>query len=293
MDALPRVGYRALVPGLPALHLVRPHAGGRIRDTHITAVGHFPRRTHPGTDARFGYRSLVVVVAGSGVFHDPDGRLLPVMPPAAWCLRPGPRFTYGPPPGQWWEEYFIDLAGEGLARWQARGWLWDELAPAPCGAVGPVVSALQTILTHAAAGTPADADRAVLALERLLCELQLARSQPAGSPAAPAAAPAIQAAINLLHQRYDRDISWQRLAAEVGTSLTTLRRGIVRLTGMAPATYLRHLRLTLAVRHLRETALPVQAVARAVGYPSPDVFTRLFRRAHGVSPAAFRAQHRP
>jgi AraC-like DNA-binding protein len=33
-------------------------------------------------------------------------------------------------------------------------------------------------------------------------------------------------------------------------------------------------------------------IAERVGYADPSHFVRLFRRHHGVTPAAFRAQHR-
>jgi AraC family transcriptional regulator of arabinose operon len=52
--------------------------------------------------------------------------------------------------------------------------------------------------------------------------------------------------------------------------------------------HLQAVRLDAARRLLATTDLPVQAVARQVGYADPLYFSRVFRREVGKSPTGFR-----
>jgi AraC-like DNA-binding protein len=79
------------------------------------------------------------------------------------------------------------------------------------------------------------------------------------------------------------------LAAELFMSRRQLLRKVQALTGEAPGDLLRRLRLERATALLRGGA-SVKEVARAVGFRSASHFTQAFREAHGVTPAAWRAE---
>ncbi len=71
----------------------------------VGAVGHFPRRRAPGTDASFAYHAVVAVLAGTGTFRADDGEAQSVGPGCLWFLRPGVHYRYGPlPKAGSWEE---------------------------------------------------------------------------------------------------------------------------------------------------------------------------------------------
>jgi AraC family transcriptional activator of mtrCDE len=59
-----------------------------------------------------------------------------------------------------------------------------------------------------------------------------------------------------------------------------------------PMTFVREVRLRRGARYLRTTDLPVDAIARRVGFASRSQFTRAFHKHFGMPPADFR-QHEP
>ncbi len=59
-------------------------------------------------------------------------------------------------------------------------------------------------------------------------------------------------------------------------------------TGVTPARYVESVRLEAARRRLEETAEPIQSIARACGFASPETMRRSFLRALHVGPAEYR-----
>lgn len=57
---------------------------------------------------------------------------------------------------------------------------------------------------------------------------------------------------------------------------------------MSPQEYLRNVRLTRAAEQLNMTDSPVEVIAAANGYTDPAVFTKSFKKKHGLSPTQYR-----
>lgn len=77
--------------------------------------------------------------------------------------------------------------------------------------------------------------------------------------------------------------TWGRL---VGASPRTLARLFVRETGMTFSTWVRHMRLSLALDRLMRGD-SVTTVALDLGYASPSAFCAMFRRTLGSSPGRY------
>ena len=88
----------------------------------------------------------------------------------------------------------------------------------------------------------------------------------------------------------DTRLSASAVARQLGVHRTTLYRLFLREMGMTPGSYLQELRIQHALSLLRETELPVKAVAAECGLPYAGYFCRLIRRITGLSPAAYRKQ---
>ena len=83
--------------------------------------------------------------------------------------------------------------------------------------------------------------------------------------------------------------------AAVAYSIATSRRQLQRVFGERHTSFraeLQRVRMARAAELLREDAMPVSAVARAVGYRQPAQFSKAFRRHHGRPPSELRGAPR-
>jgi AraC-like DNA-binding protein len=86
-----------------------------------------------------------------------------------------------------------------------------------------------------------------------------------------------------------RPLRIAEVAAAVGASESHLQRSFRACFGVSVLGYIQQLRLRAARQLLSSTAMPIHAVAAAVGFESQSYLTRLFTREVGISPARYRA----
>jgi AraC family transcriptional regulator len=94
----------------------------------------------------------------------------------------------------------------------------------------------------------------------------------------------------LLARDLDRPPSLEELASAAAFSPCHFHRIYRMVAGETPAGTLTRMRLIGAAAALVTGAEPVEQVARKAGYSGAASFTRAFRAAHGVPPAAYRAR---
>lgn len=94
----------------------------------------------------------------------------------------------------------------------------------------------------------------------------------------------------LIHRHPERAWTSDSLAAAVSVSRATLHRHFAKSLGTTPMRYLAQWRMQRAAQLLLTSDEPIHRIASAVGYPSPQAFTRAFHRVHAVSPRRYRAE---
>jgi transcriptional regulator GlxA family with amidase domain len=91
-----------------------------------------------------------------------------------------------------------------------------------------------------------------------------------------------------LQANFGSAVRFDAVARKFGMSGRTFHRRFREAFGDPPKVYVQKLRLD-AARHLLETkAMPIDSVARRVGYDDPVFFRTLFKRHSGMTPAAYR-----
>lgn len=105
--------------------------------------------------------------------------------------------------------------------------------------------------------------------------------------------PVLAPALAQLHGAPQRRWTVTGLASAAMVSRSLLDERFREVLGRSPIRYLREWRMHVAKEFLANTALPVHAVARRVGYESEEAFSRAFKRTLGHSPAHWRAARVP
>jgi AraC family transcriptional regulator len=111
---------------------------------------------------------------------------------------------------------------------------------------------------------------------------------PEGAEKGGLTATALSRVCELLEASAERGISLEDLAREVGMSRFHFARAFRRSTAKSPHQYLTELRIERAKQMLVHSDLPVVDVALAAGFGSQSHLTHTFRRATGLTPAAYR-----
>ena len=99
-------------------------------------------------------------------------------------------------------------------------------------------------------------------------------------------------AARFMAERLAEPLTLARIAAVARLSPSRFGAVFRAETGSAPMAHFQRLRVQKACSLLERTALGIAAVARAVGYEDPFHFSRVFRRATGLSPRAWRKDPR-
>lgn len=100
--------------------------------------------------------------------------------------------------------------------------------------------------------------------------------------------PLLADVFEVIEQQYAEGISLADVAAAVSLTPGHLTTAVRQETGRTVLEWITERRMIEARRLLVQTDLPVQAVARRVGYADPAYFTRIFRRNHDTTPSAWR-----
>jgi transcriptional regulator GlxA family with amidase domain len=91
-----------------------------------------------------------------------------------------------------------------------------------------------------------------------------------------------------VHIRDGRDVSLDSMAAASGLERRTFLRRFAHVTGITPIEYCRAVRIARARELLESGNTPQKEIAQSIGYEDVASFARVFRKAIGLAPGAYR-----
>jgi AraC-like DNA-binding protein len=143
--------------------------------------------------------------------------------------------------------------------------------------------------TEQRAGLPES--RELLRCMLLLLLAEVGRAMPAAPlPTRPTSF--VPDALAFIQREALRGISLRDVAAAVGRAPAHVAATMKRHTGHTVGEWITSIRLAEAVSRLVHTDDAIAEIANAVGWRDETHFTRLFRKAYAMTPAAWRREHR-
>ena len=246
-----------------------------------------------GTWGRAGGRvaqpTLVVVSDGAGSQRVGTGPVRPLGAGSWFVAMPGVTYRYGPSgvaDAVGWDEYRVGFRGRASERWSRWGWLPDRGACRTATDVAAARRALDDLARIVGDGAAAAADRAVVAFEGVLLELNATAERPASDDSL------VNAFVAMCRDRLATPVDVPAIAAELGVSYSSLRQRVRRALGRPAGRLLAEMRADLARELLARRDLPIAEVAARTGFDDPNRFGQFFRREVGTSPSAYR-RHLP
>jgi AraC-like DNA-binding protein len=113
-----------------------------------------------------------------------------------------------------------------------------------------------------------------------------------GRPLGERLPPSLARVREIMHEDMAERLTVEDLADVADLGRFQLLRAFIRRFGLPPSAYLRTIRLEAAKRRLAAGEAPAD-VAAAVGFVDQPHLTRLFKRAYGITPGAYRGDLRP
>ncbi len=246
---------------------------------------HIPRCSAT-IERTFGEFAVNLCVSGR-IYHafEEDPREM-LAGPVFWWTWPGPRFTYGALPGEYWNHYYLTFDGArakylrdtGVLPARERPYYVLERAEAVQHSFVELMSALSRPQNDMH-------DVAVNLLDRL-CLLAKANEQRGQPPDERALR--LEALAGEIAAEPEREWSTDEMASRAGVSSGHLRRLFADRYEISPYQYVIDVRMQRAAQMLRSSDAAVKEVASAVGVDDLAYFTRLFKARFGYPPARYR-----
>ncbi|MEO8222503.1 MAG: AraC family transcriptional regulator [Specibacter sp.] len=277
-------GQRLHVLPRPAVRSALAKPGTRA--LLVTDCGHFPQAKAHGIERTQPIRQAVVLLCTGGAgWCTIDGASHAVGAGQLVVIPPGVPHSYGSKLDDPWTLWWMHLDGHEV----------PELL-GPGGSIGstPVRTLADLYRAVALLGEIVERMERDLSQSNLFAATAAAWHFLAVAVAAPAAEGArdgtIERAKDYLQSHLAERSSVAELAAMAQLSPSHFAALFRSQAGLPVLAYQTQLRMSRARELLDTTDLPVAGIAAAVGYPDAFYFSRQFRRVHGTTALAYRAQ---
>jgi AraC-like DNA-binding protein len=241
----------------------------------VTLAGFLKNHTGPGPNMRvLGSYALVYLLRGPGQYRDARGLKRDLVTGDLLLVFPDIGHTYGPPPGQTWDEFYIVFSGPVFDLWRKNNLFHTS---AMVHHLEPVEYWLRRFDDAVEKGTDS--------LQRV-CALQHTLADAFALPGDGSETRFLTKTKTLLEA--DAEIPLPDIARQVGLSYDSFRKQFAHLAGMAPAQYRATQKILKACDMLATGDLPLKDVAAQLDFCDEFHFSKRFKQITGLTPTQYR-----
>lgn len=95
----------------------------------------------------------------------------------------------------------------------------------------------------------------------------------------------------LVAENYDKGISPERIASQIGMSYSWFRRIFKQYTGFSPINYIQEIKIRKSMEMLTNTSLQIKEIAFVAGFNNAEYFSTIFKKKTGYTPDRYRRIH--
>lgn len=236
-----------------------------------------------GTEMRvLGDYAFVLLLHGTGTYRDARGARRRVQGGDLITLFPELAHSYGPGPGETWDEIYLCFRGPLFDLWRQDGLLNSEM---PVRTLPDARAAETQLDSFCRENRPQDLPAHMIQLGHF--------SAMASALVAPEKVMSHQEkwvaqACGALRTNLERHVNLEKLAQECGLSYESFRKSFRRSTGFSPAQYRLQQRIRASQALLKRGDLTHAVLARTLGFRDEAHFSRRFKEVVGMAPRAWK-----
>ena len=269
---------------------VLPYDSAMTSLGRLAGAGFIRRKTGYLPWRVLGSYAVVYVLEGQGRFQDAGGFAQDVTAGDLLLLFPEVAHRYGPGRRGEWTEFHLIFEGSAFDFWREAGVIHLEQ---PVYALQPVSDWLNRLLSVADRSDLQTAGGRLVSVSRLLTVLAEIAATREEEETHAGVLPWLDRARHLLESDLSQAISPGSVAAQIGLSYETFRKGFEQQTGISPARFRADKRLGAAQALLRHTQMTSRQIADSLGFHDEFYFSRWFKQRVSLSPRDFRRQQVP
>jgi len=233
---------------------------------------------------------IVYVTRGQGEFESDGCSLRRISAGNIFVLFPGVWHRYRPDSDSGWDEYWVAFQGSHVAR---------LLADYGISPKDPVLDVgVQEYILHEFKQVADELNNEKVGYQQVIAAraMQIMANMNAAVRRKEFEGTDIQRVIeeakSLLCEQVELNVNVEQLASSLHVGYSWFRRMFRKYVGMPPSQYQLQVRLNRARELLRNSSLPVAAIAEQAGFQSSYYLARVFRKKFGRTPTAFRKKGR-
>ncbi len=230
-------------------------------------------------DVVMAYTSLHYIVDGYGYFNG-----VKLGKGQFFCLIEHEKVCYYPDKNEPWSYYYVDISGS-----EVRGELkkLGLICDAPYGNmdVSNEIEALHKLYrTYTSKGNENyEFSKAVAKLVLSLHDIDIPKNNKFSAVLAH-----VNEIKNYIEHNFHQKITIEEISRKFYLSRGYVRNIFFEYMNMSPKAYLQKLRMEKAAELIADTDYSVYEISKAVGYDDQLLFSKMFKKYHGVSPLVFR-----